>query len=68
MWSVVVVIDQVLQELVFELLDRVKGGFVQEVFLKSPPEALHLAIGLRTIWASVAMSDAEFREHSLKGM
>ena len=67
MRSVVVVVDQVLEEFVGEVIEIVEGCSLDEVFVEGAPEALDLSIGLRPIRPCVAVFDAEFESIASKG-
>jgi hypothetical protein len=49
MRSEVVVVDEVLEELVGEVIEMIEGCAVDDVVVQRSPEALNLAVGLRSV-------------------
>ena len=59
MGSVVVVVDEVLEQFIGEVVEVVEGRAVDDVVIEGTPEAFDLAVGLRPIGPGVAVFDAE---------
>ena len=68
MGSVVVVVDDILEQLVGEVVEIVEGCALDDVLVERAPEALDLAIGLRPIGPGVAVFDAKLEQHGLERM